>query len=117
MNKYAFIVAGGKGSRMNNSTPKQFLLLDKEPILLHSLQKFSAAYKKIKLIVVLPKNHIDIWKELCADYSININHAIVSGGKTRFHSVKNALDSIEQENGLVSIHDAVRPFIIISEVH
>ena len=96
---------------MKKSTPKQFLLVNKKPILLYSLQKFSTAYKNIKLIVVLPKEHINVWKQLCDNYSINIKHTIISGGKTRFHSVKNALDSLENKKGLIAIHDAVRPFL------
>lgn len=96
---------------MKKSTPKQFLLLNKKPILLHSLQKFSKAYKNIKLIIVLPKQHISVWKKICDNYSVNIKHTIVSGGKTRFHSVKNALNLLEDKNGLVAIHDAVRPFL------
>lgn len=96
---------------MKNSTPKQFLSINKEPILLHSLRKFDGIYKKMKLIVVLPNKYISIWEELCEKYSINISHNTVAGGRTRFHSVKNALDSIKNKSGLVAIHDAVRPFV------
>ena len=111
MEKYAIIVAGGIGNRMKKSIPKQFLLIKKKPVLLYSLEKFSNFYTGIKIIVVLPKNHIKTWEKLCLQHKINIKHTVIEGGKNRFFSVKNALKKIKNsKKGLVFIHDAVRPF-------
>lgn len=110
MNKYAIIVAGGIGTRMQSNLPKQFILLAGKPVLMHTLTKFFEADKSIRLVLVLPQNHIDYWKELTDQYKFDIPHLIAVGGETRYHSVKNGLQLITTE-GLVAVHDAVRPVI------
>ena len=64
MKKVALIVAGGKGERMNSKIPKQFLLLNNMPILMHTIIQFSHF---AEIIVVLPKEQFDYWKKLCKD--------------------------------------------------
>ena len=107
MKKVAIIVAGGKGVRMNADIPKQFLILKEKPILIHTIEKFCDFDD---VILVLPKNTINIWEDICVKYNMNINHSIVIGGNTRFHSVKNGLELVDN-NSIVAIHDGVRPFI------
>ena len=107
MKKVALIVAGGKGLRMNSDTPKQFLLLKETPVLMHTLEKFSHLNE---IILVLPKIQIECWNTLCKEYKFSIPHTTVEGGETRFHSVKNGLDRVDN-NSLVAIHDGVRPLI------
>ena len=107
MKKVALIVAGGKGERMNADTPKQFLLLNGTPILIHTLKKF---YHFDKIVLVLPELQFQSWQELCKSYNVMQEHTLVSGGVTRFHSVKNGLDAID-ENTIIAIHDGVRPII------
>lgn len=111
MHKYAIIVAGGKGERMGATTPKQFLELAGKPILMHTIEKFRTTFQDIKIILALPENQFDFWEELCYKYGFtNIPHEIVPGGKTRFHSVKNALELVT-EKGIVAVHDGVRPLV------
>ena len=107
MKKVALIVAGGKGFRMNSDIPKQFLLLKGTPVLMYTLEKFSALDE---IILVLPKTQIEYWENLCKKYSFSIPHTSIEGGETRFHSVKNGLDRVDN-NSLVAIHDGVRPLI------
>lgn len=109
MQKYAIIVAGGSGSRMKSETPKQFLELSGQPILMHTLRAFY--FDNTQLILVLPESQFDFWISLCEKHSFTIPYQLVKGGETRFHSVKNGLDSIKANNGLVAIHDGVRPII------
>jgi len=109
MQKYAIIVAGGSGARMQSELPKQFLLLNDNPILMHTIEAFN--FDDIQITLVLPKEQVQYWEELCEEYSFIVPHKIVHGGETRFHSVKNGLDSIEGAEGLVAIHDGVRPLI------
>lgn len=109
--KYAIIVAGGSGTRMNSSLPKQFLPLAGKPLLIHTIQKFADYSKDLQIILVLPSSHIDKWEKLCQENQFNIEVKMVPGGETRFQSVKKGLDSIDEINGLVAIHDGVRPFI------
>lgn len=111
MHKYAIIVAGGKGERMGHNIPKQFLELAGKPILMHTIEKFYQTYPELKIILALPENQFDFWEELCIKYAFtNIEHQIVAGGKTRFHSVQNAL-ALVNENGIVAVHDGVRPLV------
>jgi 2-C-methyl-D-erythritol 4-phosphate cytidylyltransferase len=111
MNKYAVIVAGGSGSRMGSDTPKQFLPIGNAPILMHTIKRFFASEAKVNIILVLPQEQIERWHSLCEKYSFSIPHLIVAGGKNRFQSVRNGLNSIGETEGLVAIHDGVRPFI------
>ena len=110
MQKVALIVAGGKGERMNADIPKQFLLLNSKPILMHTLKQFSHFEK---IVLVLPSTQFEYWQELCNTYNFRQQHTLVAGGITRFHSVKNGLDRIA-DNTIVAIHDGVRPLISTS---
>ena len=115
-NKYVIIVAGGKGLRMGGDIPKQFMLLEGRPVLMHTIQAFYNYDTEIRIILVLPCEQTDYWKTLCSDYNFSVSHQIVPGGETRFHSVKNGLSSIskqinESTNVLIGIHDGVRPIV------
>ena len=107
MKKVALIVAGGKGERMNTDIPKQFLVLNDLPILMHSLNAFSHLDK---IILVLPRAQIENWEELCKQYNFILKHTVVAGGINRFGSVKNGLAKID-EGSIVAIHDGVRPLV------
>jgi len=110
MKQFVIIVAGGIGKRMKSSLPKQFLSINDKIILMESIKAFYNYNSSINIIVALPENQIEYWKELCTKYDFNIKHSIVTGGRTRFHSVKNALSLIDS-NSIVAIHDAVRPLV------
>jgi len=113
--KIAIIVAGGKGMRMHSDLPKQFIELKGKPILMHTLEVFHRYDALIQLILVLPSEQIETWKELCNKYSFNLPHRIVTGGVTRFNSVKNGLEVIT-EPALIAVHDGVRPFVSIETI-
>lgn len=104
------IVAGGIGTRMNSETPKQFLLLHEKPIIYYSIRQFIETFPSSRIIVVLPSHFIEHGKILLQPYFDIEKIQFVEGGETRFHSVKNGLDTIDNE-GIVFIHDAVRPCI------
>ena len=110
MKRFAVIVAGGKGLRMGSDIPKQFLILNGMPVLMHTIQKFSQINLD-QIILVLPASQFKYWEELKVQYNFTIPHLLVKGGETRFHSVKNGLDQITDSNSLVAIHDGVRPMI------
>ena len=115
MKKYALIVAGGSGNRMKKSVPKQFLLLRGKPVLMHTMEIFHLYDNEIEQILILPENQIHLWKDLCKKYNFTINHETFSGGRSRFHSVKNGLDKITGD-GIVFIHDGVRPLVSVSTI-
>ena len=110
MIKIALIVAGGKGMRMQSEIPKQFIEVVGKPLLMHTLETFVQYDAAIRLLVVLPEIEIELWNALCIKHHFTIAHQVISGGETRFHSVKNGLDCL-LEDGLVAIHDGVRPLV------
>ncbi|RYE34050.1 MAG: 2-C-methyl-D-erythritol 4-phosphate cytidylyltransferase [Sphingobacteriaceae bacterium] len=119
MKYYAVIVAGGSGLRMQTELPKQFLLLNGKPVIMHTISAFFASNQKPEILVVLNKQHFGLWEDLCRKHSFSIKHQLIAGGTTRFDSVKAALDLIEEES-VIAIHDAVRPLIapeIIAEAY
>lgn len=111
MQKYAVIVAGGKGSRMGAETPKQFLLLRSRPILMHTLEAFFSHDSQIKIILVLPGEELARWKKLCREFNFSVPHHTTPSGKNRSQSVQNGLSAIAEQEGLVAIHDGVRPMV------
>ena len=110
MKKYAVIVAGGSGSRMGASRPKQFLLLNGKPVLWHTLEAFSAAYNDMQIVLVLPPGFLEEGKQIIQTTSAPSRVKIVAGGATRFHSVKNGLEHAA-DNAIIFVHDAVRCLI------
>ena len=102
------IVAGGSGRRMGGALPKQFMMLDNEPILAHSINRMHEALPAAEIVVVLPEEHVELWKNIAARFDV-ARHKIALGGKERFHSVKNGLEALSDEVAIVGIHDAVRP--------
>lgn len=113
MKEYAIIVAGGKGTRMNSSLPKQFMELQGLPVLMHTINAFYRYSKDINIILVLPKDDVSVWEELCKKHNYNKPLRLTAGGPSRFQSVKNGLAQIEDNEGLVAIHDGVRPLVSI----
>ncbi|SEN83742.1 2-C-methyl-D-erythritol 4-phosphate cytidylyltransferase [Mucilaginibacter gossypiicola] len=117
---YVIIVAGGSGSRMQSTVPKQFLLLNRKPVLMHTIAAFERSEAKPNIILVLPLAYHSYWQQLIREHAFTIPHQLVTGGETRFHSVKNGLDLITDNEALVAVHDAVRPLIspdIIDEAY
>lgn len=110
MKYYAVIVGGGSGSRMQTETPKQFLLLDGRPILMHTIEAFYHSDLKPEIILVLNLDFHQYWENLCKEYNFNIPHIVIKGGSQRFHSVKNGINGIK-EKAIIAIHDAVRPLV------
>ncbi len=111
INKYVIIVAGGKGERMAAELPKQFMLLDGLPVLMHTIQAFHRYDETIKIILVLPKQHHITWNNLCEKHNFSLKHQVVYGGETRFHSVRNALLCVQGNDAIVGVHDGVRPLV------
>jgi 2-C-methyl-D-erythritol 4-phosphate cytidylyltransferase len=110
ISKYVIIVAGGSGSRMQSAVPKQFLLINGLPVLMHTMLAFYNSQAKPDIILVLHADFHTYWNELCTVHNFTLPHLLVAGGETRFHSVKNGLDKIEcTDDALIAVHDAVRP--------
>ena len=113
MRKVALIVAGGIGKRLETKTPKQFLLIDNLPVLMHTINKFSHLNE---IILVIPKNYFEYWNTLCKKYNFTTHHKLVEGRESRFLSVKNGLENIK-DCDVVAIHDGVRPIVSKQLIH
>lgn len=109
MKYYAVIVAGGSGTRMQSAVPKQFLLLNGLPVLMHTIRAFEQSCVTPVIVLVLPLTYHAYWQQLCDVHSFTTPHLLVAGGETRFHSVKNGIDQIPDNDALIAVHDAVRP--------
>ena len=110
MKTIVIIVAGGSGTRFGAQVPKQFLALCGKPILMRTIEAFAG---NVDVIVTLPANQMDAWRDLCHEHDFTVPHRIVPGGETRWHSVKNALDSIGNaaDVDVIAVHDGVRPLV------
>jgi 2-C-methyl-D-erythritol 4-phosphate cytidylyltransferase len=105
---YGIIVAAGTGTRFGGNLPKQFQLLSGKPILHYSIELFGQAGAEV--ILVLPPDRIDFWKELCGRYPLRSAGHVVAGGDTRSASVRNGLRLVKTP-GLVAVHDGARPLV------
>ena len=109
---YIIIVAGGKGLRMGGDLPKQFMPLHGKPVLMHTIERFRAYSDERKIILVLPDEQQDYWRQICQKHNFTIEHTVVDGGQTRFHSSQNGVAAVPDDaTGVIGIHDGVRPFV------
>jgi 2-C-methyl-D-erythritol 4-phosphate cytidylyltransferase len=110
MHRSTILVAGGSGKRMGGPVPKQFQAVKGRPLLMWTIEAFHRYDPAMQLIVVLPQEHFDIWKALCMGHRFFIPHEVVAGGEQRWHSVKAGLSKVAGD-GLVAVHDGVRPLV------
>ncbi len=112
MNKTtAILLAAGKSERFGNDTSKPFLLLNEKVIYHYSLDILLAHSQIDELILVLPKDLLSIEKEKLKKEKSGKTIHVIAGGETRFESVQNALEILDNSVKNVIIHDAARPFI------
>ena len=105
------LMAAGTGERMNSDIPKQFIEINGLPIIIHTYKVFQAI-KGLKIYIVLPNKGFDKWNKYISEY-IDKDTEIIKGGSQRNISVRNGVNAIISDEGLVGIHDGVRPFISI----
>lgn len=110
--KAIIIVAGGVGKRLGGDLPKQYLLLKDRPILIRTLEAVSKAVPNATIVLVIAKEMFEFWKNMCKEYSCEVEHILAEAGKERFFSVLSGLKALEGKNvSLVAIHDGVRCFV------
>ena len=113
MKNAGIILAGGTGSRFDStlSSKKQFIEFDGEPLFFKSLRCFDESRKFEKIIISLPKDDFQHYKNQIINLSLSSNIDFVMGGSSRQKSVMNAFDRIKNFFDIVVIQDGVRPFI------
>jgi 2-C-methyl-D-erythritol 4-phosphate cytidylyltransferase len=104
------IVAGGSGRRMNSALPKQFMLLGGIPVVARTINIFAEALPGAEIVVVLPEEHIAMWKNLAARFDVAV-HKCVAGGAERFHSVKAGIEALSEDVTSIAVHDGVRALV------
>lgn len=102
------VVAGGSGSRMGGNLPKQFMLLDGQPILARTINNFAEALPGAEIVVVLPADYIDFWQDYARRFNV-AGHRTTAGGAERFHSVANGIAALSNTCDLIAVQDGVRP--------
>lgn len=104
------IVAGGSGRRMHSALPKQFMLLGGIPVVARTINIFAEALPGSEIVVVLPEEHIAMWKNLAARFDVAV-HKCVAGGAERFHSVKAGIEALSEDVTSIAVHDGVRALV------
>ncbi len=102
------IVAGGSGRRMGSALPKQFLLLGGLPVLAHTIRNFAKALSGAPIVVVLPADRVDFWRDYAARFEVP-RHKVVAGGAERFYSVRNGIGALPMDTEWIAVQDGVRP--------
>ncbi len=109
---HAIVVAAGKGIRLKGALRKQYVALDGIPILRHTLNMFDSCQRVNQLIVVVPKEDLDFCRnEILMSSKLQKDVILVGGGAERQDSVFIGLKAIKSDDGIVLIHDGVRPFV------
>lgn len=111
------VVAAGQGIRMGGQTKKQYLVLDKQPVLIRTLDQFDRHGGMDRIILVVPEKDMDICRtQMIKPRELTCPVHLVAGGKNRQESVQNGIDKTmalvrDPALCLVLIHDGVRPFV------
>jgi 2-C-methyl-D-erythritol 4-phosphate cytidylyltransferase len=110
MSVCAVVPAGGTGTRMGGTVPKQFLELDGKPILYYTLKTLQDCGIISELILVVPEKEYD---NTCTDWlgKPEIVTKVVVGGEKRQDSVFNGFCELSPQTEIVLVHDGVRPFL------
>lgn len=110
----ALLIAGGSGSRMGQSIPKQFLTVNERPVIVYTLEAFQK-HPEIDSIAVVC---IDEWQSVLKAYANQFNitklEHIVTGGKNGQESIRNGVYELEKHfnsGDIVLIHDSIRPMV------
>lgn len=110
----ALILAGGSGSRTEQSVPKQFISIYEKPIIIYTLEAFEKHPDVDAIIVSCISGWHDVLKGYAMAAGITKLRWVVDGGNNGQSSARNALLTLEDicnSEDIVIIHDAVRPMI------
>ncbi len=110
----ALILAGGSGSRTEQSIPKQFIAIEEKPIIIYTLEKFQNHPLIDGIVVSCIEGWVEVLKGYATAYGIDKLKWVIEGGENGQASARKALLALEEEcdaEDIVVIHDAVRPMI------
>lgn len=107
------LLSGGKGARMQNAIPKQYMLLAGKPVMLHILERIEEIKEIKEVVIVCANEYVSFIQMMLKQYNININVRFAEAGETRQASVKSGLLLVNTDK--VIIHEAARPFVSVSD--
>ena len=110
----ALIIAGGKGQRMQQEIPKQFLNVNDKPVIMYTLEAFQSHPDIDRIGVVCVDGWHDILRAYARQYRIDKLEWVVSGGENGQASIRNGVFHAEQlygEQDIILVHDAIRPMV------
>jgi 2-C-methyl-D-erythritol 4-phosphate cytidylyltransferase len=110
----ALIIAGGKGQRMQQEIPKQFLNANDKPVIIYTLEAFQSHPDIDKIGVVCVDGWHDILRAYARQYKIDKLDWIVSGGENGQASIRNGVFHAEElydDPDIILVHDAIRPMV------
>lgn len=107
---HTIIVAAGSGQRFGSNLPKQYCLLGGRPVLMYTIDGIRRALPDGRITLVISQDMRSLWDDLCRAHHFR-SPRIVYGGKTRWESVRNALQSAETVADITLVHDGARPVI------
>jgi len=117
MNRIAAILsAAGLGTRMGAGTPKQFLELGGEPLVIFTLRRLAACAAITDFILATRGEELTSLEDRVSKARLGRPARVVHGGDTRQQSVANALAQVAPETEIVLVHDAVRPFVTPAQI-
>ena len=109
---WALVVAGGSGLRMQSAVRKQYIDLEGRPILAHTLLAVDRCTALQRIVLVVPAGDVDDCRQrVVAPLGLTHEVQLVAGGAHRQASVQCGLAAVDDDDGMVMIHDGVRPFI------
>lgn len=115
----AVILAGGIGSRLGLSTPKQFLKVAGKMVVEHTIDAFEHNSQINEIAVVSNPYYISDFENMILKNSWKKVKKILKGGAERYHSSLSAIKAYEGDDVNLIFHDAVRPLVsqrIINDV-
>ncbi|MFA6568110.1 MAG: iron-sulfur cluster repair di-iron protein [Victivallales bacterium] len=102
------VVAGGSGSRFGGSN-KLLAKIAGIPVFIYSLRNFHSLCPPGNLVLVVKESETAKFADALRKFLPQVSVKIVSGGKTRMHSVVNGLSSLPETAKFAAVHDAARP--------
>lgn len=108
------ILAGGIGSRMHAKQPKQFIEVNRVPIIVRTIENFQKNERVSGITIVCVKDYISKLKKLVSKFNLTKVDNIVEGGATGHDSTRNGVFSLKDKldkSDYVIVHDAVRPLL------
>ena len=101
---------------MGAETPKQFLELDGEPILIHTVRRVASYALVTDIIIATRGDVVASWQARLQAEGFRQQVHVIRGGDSRQESVALALEHVPEDAEIILVHDAVRPFVTVEQI-